>query len=163
MAKLRSVNTKFWDDSYIAKLLPNQKLLYLYFLTNALTNISGVYEISIERIAFDTKLPDSLLKPILEKFKKDKKITYQGHWLVIHNFIKNQTLNPKVVIGIKANLENAPDWAKNLVKIDRLYEDFKDYDSLSHSNSNSNLNSKSNAARFKKLQEDKQKIGKSIN
>lgn len=94
------------------------------------------------RITFDTNLTDSLLKPIIDKFRKDKKITYKEGWLVIHNFIKNQSLNPKVIAGIKANLANAPVFAKNLVKIDRLYID---YDSLSHSNSNSNFNLNSNS------------------
>lgn len=162
MAKLRSVNTKFWDDSYIINLDPHQKLLYLYFLTNPLTNISGVYEISLKRVEFDTKIVESLISSILEKFKEDRKITYKDEWLVIHNFIKNQSLNPKVIAGIKANLENAPNWAKNLVKIDRLYKDYEAYDSLSHSNSNLKYKSNSNADQFKKLEEDKKKIGQRI-
>jgi hypothetical protein len=159
MAKLRSINTKFWDDSYVIRLTPNEKLLYLYFLTNALTNISGVYEISLERVSFDTGLKDSLLKPILDKFKEDKKITYRDSWLVIHNFIKNQSLNPKIIAGIKIALENAPNWTKTLVKLDRLYID---YDSPSQSNSKSNNNSNSNSAQFKKIQEEKQKAIKTI-
>ena len=156
MAKLRSINTKFWDDRYIRGLRPYEKLLYLYFLTNALTNISGVYEISMDRVEFDTAVPNRLLKPILEKFKADRKITYRDEWLVIHNFIKNQSLNPKVVAGIKISLQNAPNWAKNLVNIDRLYID---YDSLSHSNSNSKYNSNPNSDRDRKLDLEKKKIG----
>ena len=48
------VNTKFWDDTYIVTLDPIEKLLYLYFLTNPLTNICGIYEIQLRRVAFDT-------------------------------------------------------------------------------------------------------------
>lgn len=156
MAKLRSINTKFWDDSYVMGLTPNAKLLYLYYLTNALTNISGVYEISLGRMEFDTKIGEKSITEILEKFKTDKKVTYKDGWLVIHNFIKNQSLNPKIIAGIKISLANAPNWTKTLIKLDRLYID---YDSPSQSNSNSNPKSNSNSAQYKKIQEDKQKIG----
>ena len=152
MAKLRSINTKFWDDSYVSQLTPNAKLLYLYYLTNALTNISGVYEISIERMEFDTKIGPQSINDILEKFKKDKKVTYKDGWLVIHNFIKNQSLNPKIIAGIKIALENAPNWTKTLVKLDRLYID---YDRPSQSNPNSNPKSNSNFAHDKKILGDK--------
>ncbi len=54
LAKQRIVNTKFWDDSYITRLTPTEKLLFLYLITNPLTNISGVYELPLKRVAFDT-------------------------------------------------------------------------------------------------------------
>lgn len=155
MAKQRYIQTKFWDDSYIITLTPNQKFLFLYFLTCPLTNISGVYEISMERIAFDTKLPEVTIRAILRKLEQDKKITYRDGWLVIHNFIKNQALNPKVIEGIKLNLANAPVFAKNLVKIDSLYID---YGSLSHSNSNLKSNPNSNA--LAEINKQKKQIGK---
>jgi len=132
MAKMRSVNTKFWDDSYIINLDPHEKLLFLYLLTNPLTNICGAYEISLRRISFDTGMVDSLLEPMLEKFSLSGRITYKDGWVVIHNFIKNQSLNPKVKEGIKIGLDNAPKWIKDSLSID--------LDSLSQSNSNSNSN-----------------------
>lgn len=148
MAKLRSINTKFWDDRYVMQLTPNAKLLYLYYLTNALTNISGVYEISLERMEFDTKIGEKSITEILEKFKTDKKVTYKDGWLVIHNFIKNQSLNPKIIAGIKISLANAPNWTKTLIKLDRLYID---YDRPSQSNSNLNPKSNSNFDHDKKI------------
>ena len=41
--KHRYIKTKFWDDSYIIELNPHEKLLFLYLITNPLTNIAGVY------------------------------------------------------------------------------------------------------------------------
>jgi hypothetical protein len=119
-------------------------------LTSPLTNISGVYEISLDRICFDTNLAPALVEKILDKFKKDKKITYKEEWLVIHNFIKNQSLNPKIVAGMKIALQTAPIWAVNLVKADRL---FIGEDRLSHSNPNSKSNS--NYTHDKKILADK--------
>jgi len=132
MAKLRSVNTKFWDDNWIVSLNPDEKLLFLYLLTNPLTNISGCYEISLRRIAFDTGLEEQQITSSFEHFTRDNKILYRDGWLLILNFIKNQSLNPKITKGIEETVKHCPIWIKDRLSID--------YESLSHLNSNSNLN-----------------------
>ena len=101
MAKLRSINTKFWDDEYVMMLQPVEKLMFLYFLTNPLTNICGVYEITMRRMIFDTRLPEEKLRKILLKFNQEKKIYYIEGWIVIRNFVKNQQMNPSVKKGIQ--------------------------------------------------------------
>ena len=137
MAKQRIVNTKFWDDSYIAGLTPGEKLLFLYLITNPLTNISGVYELPLRRAAFDVGLSDKEVERVLERFEADGKIARAGGWVGVTNFIKHQTLNPKIKIGILQELNRAPKEVIDKVSID--------YQSLSHSNSNPNSNLNSNA------------------
>jgi hypothetical protein len=56
MAKQRVVNTRFWDDDYIMELGPTEKLVFLYVLTNPLTDLCGAYQITLKRISFDTGL-----------------------------------------------------------------------------------------------------------
>lgn len=138
MAKERMVNTKFWDDTYIANLDPIEKLLYLYFLTNPLTNICGIYEIQLRRIAFDTGIDRDMVLKILDRFAKDKKIYYLEGWLAIKNFAKHQKDNPKVKKGIEIAMQQVPSEI-----IDRIYKE--NGDRLSHSNSNSNSNLNTNA------------------
>lgn len=143
--KQRIVNTRFWDDNYVTQCKPYEKLLFVYSLTNSLTNISGIYEIQIRRIEMDlnfdkekdVKFKD-LVKKILTKFARDHKMYYIDGWLCIKNFIKYQKDNPKVNQGIRNNLKKVP---QNV--LDKLKEiDYTYYmDILSHSNSNSNLNS----------------------
>ena len=141
MAKNRMVNTRFWDDSYVARMGPNEKLVFLYLLTNPLTTIAGVYELSARRASFDTGLSQKEIGKVLEKLDKDGKIIRIGDWIGIVNFIRYQSLNPKVRKGIQVELEKAP---KEL--IDRLGINPERFaiglDSLSHSNPNINLNSK---------------------
>lgn len=108
MTKQRYINTKFWDDSYVIELDPIEKLLFLYFLTNPLTNISGVYEISLRRIAFDTGIDSEMVLKILTRFKDEGKAYYIEGYLAIQNFVKNQNLNPSVVEGIKRELKLIP-------------------------------------------------------
>lgn len=139
MAKQRIVNTRFWDDSYIARLDPSAKLVFLYLLTNPLTTIAGVYELSLKRAAFDTGLASKEIGIVLDQLEADNKIVRQGDWIGIVNFIKHQSLNPKVRLGIIAELERVPGEL-----IDRLPASLIairiGFDRPSHSNPNSNPN-----------------------
>ena len=108
MAKRRVVDTRFWDDSYIAQLSPNAKLLFLYLLTNPLTNCGGVYEIAVKRIVLDTGFTAREVSAQLDRLESDEKIVRRGNWIGIVNFTRYQTLNPSVRQGIAASWANAP-------------------------------------------------------
>lgn len=116
MAKQRYINTSFWDDSYIVELDPIEKLLFLYFITNPLTSLSGAYEISLKRIAFDTGIDKEMVSKIIQRFTKADKIYYQDGWILLKNFSKHQSSNPSIQKGIAESLKCCPDWIK-----DRLY------------------------------------------
>ena len=144
MAKQRIVNTKFWDDSYITRLTPTEKLLFLYLITNPLTNISGVYELPLKRVAFDTGIFPDKAEAILKKLERDGKIVVIDEWVGIVNFIKHQSLNPKIKQGILAELKRAPKKITEKLSIDYQTLNVAS-DSLSHSNSNLNTNSNLNS------------------
>ena len=112
MAKntLRSVNTRFWNDSFIEELSPSEKLLFLYLLTNPLTNILGIYEISIKRISYDTGIPKETILKALKGFETVKKVFYVENYIILPNFLKNQNLNAnmkKGAIDLFNSLSNA--------------------------------------------------------
>ena len=141
MAKYRVVNTRIWDDTYVAELNPNEKLIFLYLLTNALTTIGGVYELSLKRAAFDVGLPIRDLRKAFERFEADGKIVRKEDWIGIVNFVKHQSLNPKVKRGIEIEHEKAP---RDLVERLKLPNEFFSigYRRLSDSNKNNNTNLK---------------------
>jgi hypothetical protein len=93
MSKRRYVDTSFWDDNYITNLDPIEKLLFLYFLTNPLTNIGWVYELPIRRICFDTWIDKDMTNKIIDRFSKSWKIYYIDWWIYIRNFQKHQNLD----------------------------------------------------------------------
>jgi hypothetical protein len=140
MAKYRVVNTRFWDDTYVAELSPNEKLAFLYLLTNALTTIGGVYELSLKRAAFDVGLPIREMKIAFEKFESDQKIVRRDDWIGIVNFVKHQSLNPKVKRGIEIEHEKAP---RDVVQRLNLPPEFFSlgYRRVSDTNINKNRNS----------------------
>lgn len=143
MSKKRYVDTRFWDDEYIIRLDPMEKLLFLYFLTNTLANLCGIYEISIGRIAFDTGMDAKKIKKTLTKFGKNKKVFYIDGYVFVKNYEKYQLDNPKVNAGREREKTELP--SSILSKINSLSIDYQSaIDSQSHSNSNSNSNSNLN-------------------
>lgn len=136
MAKTRMINTKFWIDDYISNLSPQEKLLFLYFLTNPYTDICGIYEVPLKHISLETGISIKDVTKIIDKFSRDNKIYYANGWVAIKNFAKHQLDNPKVAKGIEIGLNKAPKEIKDRLSID--------YQALSHLNSNSNINSNPN-------------------
>lgn len=109
MAKTRVVNTRFWNDPWVMEVLnPLDKFLFLYFLTNDQTNLSGIYEISPRKICFETGIErETLLKAMLPRL--EPKVYFEEDWVIIPNFPKHQnTENPKIMAGIQRELENVP-------------------------------------------------------
>jgi hypothetical protein len=116
--KLRSVNTRFWDDSWVQGLTTSERLIFLYLLTNPLTNILGIYEISYRRIVFDTGIKEEIIKKALKRFEKDKKAFFFDDfgYVVLPNFLKNNSLNTNMKVGAVKEYNNLPNNLK-----DRLF------------------------------------------
>lgn len=123
MAKQRVVNTHFWNDDFILDLKADEKLLFLYILTNPQTDLCGAYQIAMKRITFDTGLTAARVRTILDKFEAAEKVCYRDGWMLVKNFAKHQVKNPKVTAGIERSLNGCPDWVKQTLS--------KGFDSLS--------------------------------
>ena len=108
MAKKRYINTKFWSDTYIVNLDPLERYLFLYFLTNEHTDISGIYELPLRRIAQETGLEDEMVKKIAARFEGEGKIIIHNSWVYIKNFNKHQVMNTSIRQGIKNSLSIVP-------------------------------------------------------
>jgi hypothetical protein len=97
--KRRYINTKFWNDTYVSDLDPIEKLLFIYFLTNEHTNISGVYEVPLKVIALETGIDRTMVEKILPRLSD--KVGYIGGLVVVKNFLKHQeTKSEQTIKGI---------------------------------------------------------------
>ncbi len=124
MATQRYISTSFWDDAWIQILNPNEKLLYLYLMTNPITNIAGVYKITLRRIEFDTGLKMDILQTILERFKRDKKAYLFDEYLILPSWPKHQKWESRAKIksGIETILkELSPEILGYMVSIGYTY------------------------------------------
>jgi len=94
MATSRYIKTTFWDDSWVRGQTPTERYVYLYLLTNPLTNIAGIYEITTDRIQFDTALRKQDVKRILDSFRESgKAIHHDERWMILPNWPKHQEIN----------------------------------------------------------------------
>lgn len=111
MATQRYISTSFWDDEWIHKLDPSEKLLYLYFMTNPLTSIAGIYKLSESRICFDTGFNENTIRHIMSKFELAKKAYRFNEWIIIPNWSKHQKVTERDNIrkGIDKLLLSLPD------------------------------------------------------
>ena len=99
MAIFRKIHTSFWSDSFIQDLEKDQKLFYLYLLTNERTRQCGVYEITKKQISYDLGYTMDRVSILLEYFIKAGKIKYNSTTkeLAIGNWLKyNNSTSPKV-------------------------------------------------------------------
>lgn len=143
MAKQRYINTKFWDDTYIITLDPIEKLLFIYFLTNPLTNICGGYEMNLRRASLDTGIDEQVIKTIIGRFSAEGKIFFIDGWVIIRNFIKHQSDGMKIMAGIRLAINEIPSQIRERVKIAYGYDMDELLDTNTNTNNNSNTNSNS--------------------
>ena len=138
MAKTRMVNTRFWSDSFVVELNPLDRYLFLYFLTNEHTNISGVYELPLKRMANETGLDADMLPKMIRRLRG--KVFYYKGWVGIKNFQKHQsTTSETVKRGIEVEMAKIP--LEIRTKLDSLYGTDTLSDPIIYLNLNSNLNS----------------------
>ena len=74
MSKLRSINTAIWSDTWFEDLTPNEKLLFIYLITNEKTNMLGVYEASVKKISFETGINKETVSKALKGFETIGKV-----------------------------------------------------------------------------------------
>jgi hypothetical protein len=109
--KQRYISTSIWDDDWFADLDPDAKLLYFYLLTNEKTNVAGVYQISITRIARDTGMDKGLITSLFGDFEACQKVYYRASYVVLPNAPKHQKYETrgKIKAAIIAVLESLPE------------------------------------------------------
>ena len=117
--KKSNIKTAFWNDVFIEQLPTESKLLYIYLLTNVNTLSIGCYEITKERIAFETGIKQENVEKMLIFFEDKKKIQYDENTseILIVNTLKHLSLTKAVqkraikeIEGIKS------EYLKSLVK-----------------------------------------------
>jgi DnaD/phage-associated family protein len=98
LAKYRHIYVEFWQDpKVIEEMTPEDKLFYLYLLTNPLTTQIGVYKITKKHMAFELGYSIETINSLLERF-------INFHKLIRYN---NETREIAVIHWGKYNLFKA--------------------------------------------------------
>jgi hypothetical protein len=117
MATYRKLHTTFWTDPFVENLTQEQKLFYLYLITNTKTKQSGIYEITKKYMAYETGFSIKEITELITYFVKDGKILYSEttNEIAITNWIKyNFSFSHSVLKCIETDLYEVKD--KDLIK-----------------------------------------------
>lgn len=112
MADFRQVYTKIWSDTWFTKLLPDEKLLFVYLFTNSRASVAGIYELPELFIQFETGLTAEQVGDALKKFQASGKVKYDPQTSVIWvlNMRKYQdSKSPKIASRIAKDFEAIPE------------------------------------------------------
>lgn len=121
MAIYRKVQTTFWTDPFVETLDNDQRLFYLFLMTNPLSNQIGIYEISIGFMARTLKCKEDTVKIMLNFFAEKGKIQYSESTqeLALKNWAKhNFSESPKVQACMRSEVAKL----KNKDLFNWLYE-----------------------------------------
>ena len=118
MNKFRQIYCDFWQNSYIQEeLTPEDKLFYLYLMTNPKTTQLGVYSISQKQMSFDLGYSMETIKSLMLRFEQH------------HKLIKYDTETKEIVLVRWAhrNLVRGGKPVEDLLKKELLAVKNKDY------------------------------------
>jgi hypothetical protein len=136
--KTRIIQTKLWEDEFIGELEANHKFLFLFLITNPLIGLTGAYECTERKIAFDTGLSIDVIRE--GKKALSEKFIFWKSWIIIKNALKfnNYAASDQQKVAYMNEYDMLPEFVKKHViffnenneseyKIDRII----DYDSSS--------------------------------
>lgn len=120
MATYRNIQMTFWSDSKILEeFKPEDKLMFLYLMTNARTSNCGCYEIPLGFIANETGFSRDKVKTILARLQNKLDV-------IRYDFNTNEVL---IINWSKYNWTSSPDFQKSVRYAISLIknEEFKSY------------------------------------
>lgn len=78
-----------WKDSWFQKLSVNEKLFFLYLLSNPHSLMCGIYSgMTKKRMRIDTGFDENEIEHILKKFRDDSQVFYDNETIEIVNSIR---------------------------------------------------------------------------
>lgn len=116
MAIFRKLHTSFWSDPYIQDLSKDEKLFYIYLMTNEKTTQLGVYEISLKQFSYDLGYSIDTVLIHLKKFQKDRKLMFSDstNELALKNWNK-YNFNSSKLVQVLVDKEKAKVKNKDLI------------------------------------------------
>lgn len=110
MADFRPIKTTIWHDGWFYSLKTEEKLVWIFLLTNEHLHISGIYQLPKPLVRAFVGVDSA--EEILAKFENDGKIVMKEGWIFIKNYLKNQVKQinkfDNIVKSIMAYLSDNP-------------------------------------------------------
>jgi hypothetical protein len=124
MAEYRTVKMSMWGDPFFEGLDAEGKLLYIYLFTNPHVNNLGIMEISLRRVSYETGLEEKEAGELLRSFAAQGKALLEGEFILLLNFIKNQTFtSPQITTGLQNLMQKSPPPPRMRARLREKYPD----------------------------------------
>ena len=104
--KTRIIQTKIWIDSYFLELPHEERLLFLYYLTNSHVNIIHLYECPNTIASMETGLPIEIIIKAKIKFEDAKKVFFFKNYVYLKNASKYESYTGEMNEKAKGKLFN---------------------------------------------------------
>ena len=121
MPEYRPIKIRIWVDDWFNSLNIEERLFWIFLLTNNYFHISGIYEIPMSHLCVLSGCPNAL--KIIERFKNDKKIDYKNGWILIKNYLRNNNRNINKQDKITKSIITYISENKQLIKLFNLEND----------------------------------------
>jgi hypothetical protein len=126
MSNYRQLHCKMWSsDNWFINLNPAEKLLFIYLFSNESASMTGLYEIPVRIMSFETGLSRECVQGAIEVFTKADKIEYdfESGVIWIKNMAKYQLQtnpNEHVRKRIETDIATVPDCGLKKKYLDTL-------------------------------------------
>jgi len=70
----RNIQSAFWNDEKVAEFGTEDKLFFLYLLTNANTKQVGVYKVSPRQMSYESGLAPEVIETLMKRFESEYKL-----------------------------------------------------------------------------------------
>lgn len=125
----RLIKTSFYSDPKVERLTKNARWLFMYCLTNQYVGLTGAFELSDERLMWETKLSNLELLKAKQELKEQKLVYFDNSWIVVMNTEKHNNYKAGKMTGVAYEKEfsklpeNIQGILTNKYPIDRVLED----------------------------------------
>lgn len=114
------ISTSIWDDDYFVDLSIEEKMVWMYLLTNPASDLRPFYKLPSKKVS-DFRLGCDF-ESHLKKFEQDGKILVCDGYVYIINWEKHQSLNEKQKIGIENAFKELPEKVQKYFSGDKTNE-----------------------------------------
>jgi len=110
------IRTEMWGDPYFVSLNKEEKLLWVYLLTNPSINIAGIMREGILLLAMHCSITPDEASSAMERFVTDKKVLYQDNFIFVTNWIEYHCYTERVRAGVDKCIDSIPEWFQSEVR-----------------------------------------------
>jgi hypothetical protein len=110
-----TIRTDMWEDPWFFELNANEKLVWVYLISNSVINIGGILRASIPSLSLYCSLPDEEIRSIMQRFVDDGKILYEDNFVFVVNFRKYHVYGNSLESGASKAIMSLPEHLRGQV------------------------------------------------